>query len=276
MALFDNALAEMGENKFLAPKEFLTYAAHAGFSSARPAPNISVQTLSGLAPELKNAGVMVFRLGSSATGRGTSFALASYSKSWDDYFLQDQSIFQNCSNVASLLDSEDLRIFKILPKCTETSLVSFAVAAGIFKKALSFDSNTRAIVSATAQGTYTFDVRPHPDLIASWQHKAGQVEIDGAFIVEREGVETLYLVEAKVSEKFESLSKHKLAYPMLALQRSIPSEMQVVGVYLRVIRSRTHFDFYVAECRFSSLNQEIASLVPVRVSLCRYERSRLF
>lgn len=274
MALFDNALSELANRTFLDPKPFSSYAKQAGFSNAKTADNISIQSLRGLAPELRQAGVMVFRLGSGPGGKGTNFALARHTGSWDDYFLQDESIFEQCPNISVLGCLEDIRIFEILPKSTETSLVNLAVNSGVLRVALDLDATDDAIVNATAQGTYTFTVRPHQYLNACWHHLAGQVEIDGAFVAYRGGIETLFVVEAKVSNAFDSLSKYKIAYPMLALMPKLPKSMPVIGVYLRVIRGTSGFDFCVAECVFSSASQEIASLTPVRTGRYRLESTR--
>lgn len=274
MALFDNALSEMAGSSFLEPQPFLSYARQAGFSDAKPAYYISIQNLRGLSPELRAAGVMVFRLGCASGRKETNFALARHAGSWNDYFLQDQTIFAGCPQFSVPGCFEDLRIFEILPKSTETSLVNLAVASGVLRSALGLDAKDDAIVNATAQGTYTFTVRPQRDLAACWYHVSGQVEIDGAFIAFRGGVETLFVIEAKVSKDFDSLAKHKIAYPMLALQTELKGALPTIGVYLRVIRRRSGFDFCVAECVFSSPNQEIASLTPVRAVRYRLEREK--
>lgn len=270
MALFDKALSEMTGSSFLEPQPFLSYARQAGFSDAKPAYYISVQNLVGLSSELRAAGAMVFRLGSAAGSKGTNFALARHTGSWDDYFLQDLTIFAGSTQLSVPGGIEDLRIFQILPKSTETSLVNLALASGVLRLALNLDAGA-ALVNATAQGTYTFTVRPHLHLAACWQHVAGQVEIDGAFIAYRGGVETLFVIEAKVSDDLDSLAKHKIAYPMLALQTELKGAMPTIGVYLRVIRRRYGFEFCVAECVFSSPNQEISSLIPVRAGRYRLE-----
>jgi hypothetical protein len=265
MALFDNALAEMGSCSTLEPRSFVAYANEVDYPKVKTADAISIQSLRDLAPELKNAGVMVFRLGNTSGMKGTSFALARHTGSWDDYFFQDEGVFAECKPVAVAGNREGLRIFDILPKSTETSLVNLAVASGILATALQIDSKSEAIVNATAQGTYSFTVRPHQNLNACWYHNSGQVEIDGAFVAKRDGVETVFVVEAKVSADFESLAKHKVAYPMLAIKASIAEDMPIVGVYLRVLRKPSGLEFFVAECHFSGTQQEVASLRPVRV-----------
>lgn len=262
--LFEQALAEMQGNEFLAPRPFVPYARSQGFPEVKTADCISVQNYQMLAQELKEANTMVFRLGYES-GSQASFALAKHTGTWADYFLIDDLIFKDCKILTAVIRQESLRIFDFLPRATETSLVNLAAASGLLQQALQLDDEKNPLVCATAQGAYNFEVRPHHNLAAVWNHKRGQVEIDGAFIAKQGGQETLFVVEAKVSSKFSSLSKHKVAYPMLAIEgetdfsKTEPT-MPVVGVYLRVIREQSRFEFYVAECRFSSVQREIASL----------------
>lgn len=260
MAIFDKALSLMDGRAFLEPRPFKSYAAEAGFPNEKTVENISVQDIRGLAPELKKAGVMVFRLGNPLGTKGTHFALARHLGGWDDYFLQDEKIFEGREACLANGSNEKLDIFRILPKSTETSLVNLAVASGILQTALDLDHTEIPLINATAQGTYSFEVFPHPNMDAAWNHVDGQVEIDGAFIARRGGVKTMFVVEAKVSDGLESLAKHKIAYPMLAIETMIPKGIPIVGVYLRVVRRISGFDFYVAECTFSSDRHEIASL----------------
>ena len=271
MALFDDALNEMRGCATLEPRSFVKYAKQTGFSNVKTADAISVQTLRNLAPELRSAGVMVFRLGSTTGTKGTVFGLAKHTGSWDEYFLLDENVFAGCQIHPVAGKREGMRIFDILPRSTETSLVNVAVASGILNAALQIDSKSSAIINATAQGIYTFDVRPHQDLGVCWLHNSGQVEIDGAFVAKRNGVETIFVVEAKVSSNFESLAKHKIAYPMLAIEKNLKERTPIVGVYLRVLRKPSGFEFFVAECQFSSFQREISSLRPVRVIAYRYE-----
>lgn len=163
-----------------------------------------------------------------------------------------------------------MRIFDILPKSTETSLVNVAVASGMLSAALQIDVESNPIINATAQGTYTFIVRPHQHLDALWLHNAGQVEIDGAFVAKRNGIETIFVVEAKVSSSFDSISKHKIAYPILAIETKLTNRTPVVGVYVRVLRRPSGLEFYVAECAFSSELREVSTLQPVKVSAYSY------
>lgn len=53
------------------------------------------------------------------------------------------------------------------------------------------------------------------------QHYKGQVEIDALFVGRRNRQETLFVIEAKTSNNFQSLAKHKLVYPVLALSSNV-------------------------------------------------------
>jgi hypothetical protein len=166
-----------------------------------------------------------------------------------------------------------MRIFDLLPKATETSLVNMAVASGILGAALQIESERDTIINATAQGTYSFSVSPHQDFDTSWHHTSGQVEIDGAFVARRNERETIFVVEAKVSDSFDSLAKHKIAYPMLAIEASLAEATPVVGVYLRVLRKPSGFEFFIAECQFQGSQRAISALYPVRVAAYAYRNS---
>ena len=127
--------------------------------------------------------------------------------------------------------------FTLLPKFTETSLVNLAIASGLLSHALGLDDATLPSAPATGQGTYSFTFSPHAELGVTWLHSKGQVEIDAAIIAKRRGEETLFVVEAKVGDDFDSLAKHKLLYPALALRGGVPEYMPLVPVYIRVLRT---------------------------------------
>jgi hypothetical protein len=153
-----------------------------------------------------------------------------------------------------------LFVFTLLPKFTETSLVNLAMASGLLSHALQLDYEALPSAPATGQGTYSFTFSPHADLNVTWAHTRGQVEIDAAFIAKREGNETLFVVEAKAGDEFDSLAKHKLLFPALALRNGIPEYMPLVPVYIRALRRSDGFHFYVAECILSHAADGIVSL----------------
>jgi hypothetical protein len=67
-------------------------------------------------------------------------------------------------------------------------------------------------------------------------------------------------VEAKAGDEFDTLAKHKLLYPVLALRSGIPEYMPVVPVYLRVLRRPEGLHFFVAECSLSPATNGVVSL----------------
>lgn len=103
-------------------------------------------------------------------------------------------------------------------------------------------------VSGSDQSVFTFEFRPRADQTTTLLHQQGQVEIDAVFVAKRDNKECLFIVEAKHGEKFDSLAKHKLLYPILSLLPKIPSSMPIIPVYLRSLKSANGIDFYIAEC----------------------------
>ncbi|WP_252371579.1 DUF6997 domain-containing protein [Pseudoalteromonas phenolica] len=114
-------------------------------------------------------------------------------------------------------------------------MVNLACASGLLKEALSLDDEASIIVPATGQSTFTFRFKPICDEDTILEHINGQVEIDAVFVGKRNGKENLFVIEAKHSEKFDSLAKHKLLYPCLSLLEKLPASMPIVPVYLRSI-----------------------------------------
>jgi hypothetical protein len=78
------------------------------------------------------------------------------------------------------------------------------------------------------------------------------VQIDGVFIAKRHGIETLFVLEAKAGRGLDSLAKHKLVYPYLALRSHVPDYMPITPVYLRAVRESGELHFYVATCTVAS------------------------
>ena len=252
--IFAPALAAMSRegSSCFGPVSFRDYLQQHNLPYTDTAAAISVDSLRKLSRDLVESNVMVFRLGSHPRTNYTAFALAQTREGWSDCFLEDQHLFSTLHirdfDVATC--RHDLAAFRFLPRLTEPSLVNLALASGLLGEALELDDPTTPIVPATGQSTYTFDVRPFPDG-PSWTHRQGQVEIDSLFFANRKGKQLVFAVEAKRSEAFDSLAKHKLVYPYLALRNSLPSTMQVVPVYLRAVRDGDSWNFFVCECEFA-------------------------
>ena len=90
--MFERAIADMRakESMTSGPVPFRSYSSGTSNQNAIPAPWIAKDSLESLAPELKNARTMVFRLGSPSGEKHTHFALARCVKDWGDYFLLDE------------------------------------------------------------------------------------------------------------------------------------------------------------------------------------------
>jgi hypothetical protein len=99
-----------------------------------------------------------------------------------------------------------LYTFMLLPGFTETSVVNLALASGLLPYALDVDATYTPSVPATGQSVFSFPVKPNSKLGAEWFHQRGQVEIDALFVARRRSKETLFLVEVKCSNNFESLA----------------------------------------------------------------------
>lgn len=251
-SLFDPALDCMREQDSLSfgPTSFQGYLAKHSLPQARTWQAISVDSLSRLAPALRTEGVMVFRLGCSTESRHTQFALMRRKSNWEDFFLLDEEVFGSVPPEVFLptVQTRELFAFQLLPTLTETSFVNLALASGLLAHALGIDRERAALVPATGQSTFSFDVRPREDVSAVWRHQSGQVEIDALFVAERGGKPHLFVVEAKSSRNFDSLAKHKLVYPLMALATAVPTYLPLVPVYLRVMPSPEGLHFCVCEC----------------------------
>ena len=262
--MFEQAIEELERSgcRVGMPESFQHYVSRYNLSKERTAQYISVNQLSNLRPELVDAECMVFRLGSSPGENYTQFALAKYRKGWSDYFLLDSELF-DASDAEVFLPSVSVRSLfahQLLPKLTESSLVNLALASGLLPEVLGILPSNEQIIPATGQSTFTFGFRPRSDDATLLMHRNGQVEIDALFVGKRNERECLFVVEAKASKAMQSLAKHKLLYPLLALKNSVPTYMDVVPVYMRVIRKSDSIDFNVAECDITWVNGEYGAL----------------
>ncbi|NKF50281.1 hypothetical protein G3R49_06800 [Shewanella sp. WXL01] len=262
--MFDQAIKEIeGSGDIIGtPRSFQDYVAETKLGNKRTAQYISINSISDLTSELKNSGYMVFRLGSPKGSRNTEFALAKAVESWADYFFIDEDIFSN-SELEVFLPSASIRslfAFQLLPTLTETSIVNLAMASGLLTEALGIEQDNNQSIPATGQSVFTFDFQPTSHSNEVLTHNQGQVEIDALFVGKRKGKECLFVIEAKSGKEFDSLAKHKLLYPMLALQNNIPAYMEVIPVYLRTIRKEGYIEFNIAECSIPRRNGVFGAL----------------
>ncbi len=263
-AVFRPALDELAatDQSVFGPTSFRDYvAAHDIDASPRTPRYISVDALEDLEPELRDADVMVLRMGAAPNGTGTAFLLVDASDSVSDFFFQDGQIFNDSSTeeFPSLVERERRLSFTVLPTLSETSLVNLGLASGVLSHALELDTTGALAPPATGRSTFTFDVRPHSALESIGTHRNGQVEIDTLFAERRDGETTLFVIEAKTGPR-ASLAKHKLVYPVLAIAESIPPDITIVPVYLRCRQTGETITFDVAECSFPDPRQGLPGI----------------
>ena len=250
--MFEAAINEMIEanSETFGPISFHAYLEANGIPAANPAPNISIDSLNKLKPELREAGVMVFRLGNHSGAQGTHFGLAKLENDWSDYFLMDDQLLDQSTPEIYLpnVTARHIFPFQLLPRLTETSLVNLAVGSGILHHALGLGNDDGRAVPATGQSTFTFNFFPRSGVEMPWEHINGQVEIDALIVGRRNEKETLFLIEAKTGRPNGSLAKHKLCYPLAALRDSVPSYLEIVPIYLKTWQEGSGRHFLVTEC----------------------------
>lgn len=271
-ALFQPAIREMNANKLdaCAPQSFQAYLARQpGRRRVSTAAAISIQDEESLPKDLAGAEMMVLRLGrTSASDLSTKFGLVRAKRSVrDEFFLRDKEIFPK-EAVPFHPPSEDCLVpFRFLGKLVEVSALSLAVASGALSEALDLDDAPEPAIAAGGSGVYSFPVRPRADLDVVWRHDEGQVEIDGLVLAHRKKRPCLFVIEAKWGNRHNSLAKHKLVYPCLALAPAIDSrEVPIIPVYLRSWRTPSSVFFRIAELELDEM-KTVSSLSCTRGSL---------
>jgi hypothetical protein len=196
--------------------------------------------------------------------------LARIKENWDEYFLVDEQIFGHLTPEIFVpkVPYAALYSLALVPTLTETSLVNLAVASGLIAEVLIIDPQSIPSIPATGQSTYTFRFKPNSAYNPIWDHRNGQVEIDGVFVCSISGKATVVVLEAK-SGNFGSLSKHKLFYPMEAIRTKIPEFMPMVGVYLRVRKREQDLEFNVAVCDSDWDDKSCRSIDQLKVRVAR-------
>ncbi|MGO2012725.1 DUF6997 domain-containing protein [Pseudoalteromonas sp.] len=248
--IFQDIVLEMLTNgqSTSTPQSFQQYV-NTNNLKANTAASISVDSLKKLPKFLKDQNTMVLRLGSRPGDNQTYFSLVK-ANDVRAFFFDDLSLFGQLHPELFLpnVSIRSLFAFQLLPKVTETSVVNLAIASGLIAEALNLEDDKTIVVPATGQSTFTFNFKPLANENVTLEHINGQVEIDAVFVAKRNGKEHLFVIEAKHSDKFDSLAKHKLLYPSLSLLEKLPSSMPIVPVYLRSIKTAKGIDFYIAEC----------------------------
>lgn len=259
MGVFSLALDEMRSSgaRFRDPEVFRGgYLERSGNKiQGSVAPIISVDHYEKLDPELREAMTMVFRLGGGSQGgmdrRGrTRFALAKCGEEgFKDYFLFDSDVFSSEKALMFIprVDMRSLFAFTLLPHFSETSLVSLAAFSGVLNEALALDRDAPLSAPATGQSTYTFVFSPRETDSPTWEHIDGQVEVDALLTGHRNGRPVAVIVESKAGKSKNTLAKHKLLYPYMALRPLIPDYIPIELVYLKAWREPDGFHFRTAQ-----------------------------
>lgn len=275
MGIFTQALASMAASgsPVYGPVSFQAYCREQGIAPRSTAACISVQSIEGLDAELRAASTTVFRLGSPQGTPTTEFALVRSSHGLDrDFFLVDSQIFADVSPRLFIpaVPFAHLYAFHLLPGFTETSLVNLAMSSGLLPEALGLDRGHYPSAPATGQSTYTFSFVASAEVPIPLCHNNGQVEIDAVFTGCQKGQEKLFVVEAKATGKFTSLSKHKLAYAVLAMRNTVPKCLPIVPVYLRCVPDEKILHFHIAECTYDTGTDGMMVLSSLRPKSVRH------
>ena len=267
--MFEKAIRELEASGSLVgrPHPFQECVPHLKGPAKRIAQHISINSINDLHKDLQDSKCMVFRLGMPPGIRETHFALAKVNSDWSDYFFLD-NIFEQCDLEEYLpsVSVSSLSAFKLLPTLTETSYVNLALGSGLLPQALGITSTGGQTIPATCQSTFTFDFQPLSVSNCKLTHNRGQVEIDALFVGQRDGKKCLFVVEAKSSKGYGSLAKHKLLYPILAVQKHIQSTMDIVPVYLRAIKKAEYIEFNIAECSLPIKNGVFGALDQLEIT----------
>lgn len=232
------------------PIPFQAYAAEGGFKGLRAPNHISVQHYRDLAPELRKAGVMVFRVG--GEGRETSFRLVQARGSLEEaFFLSDAACFDASRPERHWTSPEILEPFRLMKGLEESGALNLALASGLLGRALDLDDGFPRVAPSRSASTFTFDFRPQAPDDEAFHHQNGQVEIDAVFLARRKGRLKLVVAEAKHGPPGPGLAKHKLAYPFYALlTRSLPEGAEILPVYVRSWQKDARIHFGICECGF--------------------------
>jgi len=251
---FVPALEEMQRtgDKIFKPQKFQKYLkqhfdADQLLTWKRTARFLSIQSFGDLDAALRDAGIMVLRL-----GRGT-FGLVKV-PNLKDFFLFDSDFQPNLESFIPTASEVDLFPFKLLGSHIESNAVNLAIASGLMHEVLHLDAISPKIGPTTGAGTYSFSVRPHqafPDL--EWSHERGQVEVDALLFAYRQGRPTLFVIEAKKGNPEGSLPKHKLVYPVLSVSshpalQKLEESIEIVPIYMRSWEEKGEIFYRIAEC----------------------------
>lgn len=245
-----DALAVSGQPVYEAGPFRDYIAAHNLKAAGKTPEHISLDHWGRLPAYMKEANVMVLRLGA-AGGGVTRFALVQVADVRDFFLFDDEDMaVESAGTFLSPASLRSLFGFSVVQP-SETTLVNLAFASGLMSAALNLDDVEPLAAPATGSSVANFKFRPHSAYESQLEHLGGQVQVDGVFVGRRGGKDVLFVLEAK--QTAAPLAKHKLVYPVMGLIDYVPADIEVVPVYLRASRSSGGFEFAVGECYLPDL-----------------------
>ena len=262
--IFKPALRQLaGKSQGLfGPISFQDYLKEHGLPASGTAESISIDSYERLPNDLKDNDTMILRLGESLKGTGTQFCLVKSKGCLSDFFLIDNDAFSDKEG-STFLPSASIRqlfAYQLLPALSESSFVNLGLASGLISFALGLSDQGEIAAPATGRSAFSFKLKAHTSLPDELEHRNGQVEIDALFVGTRNGKEALFIVEAKSNVSDKSLAKHKLVYPIFAVAKSVPKDMPIVPVYMKIVEAPDGLHYHVVECEFPDPRKERRAL----------------
>lgn len=237
-------------SRFYGPVGFQDYLKKFELPSGRTAEFISVDHYSSLSIDLQSENCMVLRLGRCSRSRGTQFALIHRNNAnlEEAYFLKDHDpdlppLVERRSGLQSFQE----KAFDSFGRRSERNLVNYGLACGALQELLGACHQT---VASTGHMTSSFRFVPdstQPNIVV--EHRNGQVEIDAVLAAERNGENTLFVIEAKAGN-MKGLAKHKLMYGVEALRAEVGDSVAIVPVYLNCQVCPSFRTFSIQECSY--------------------------
>lgn len=237
------------------PTSFRDYLSRHHIPKRETAQMISVDFLEKLAPSLRDSGAMVLRLGQG------QFALVGTPGRLGDFFLHHRAMFVDAipEPFPLHINPDIVSAYKAMGTLTEPTLVHLAFATGLIGHALGLDPVPRE-APATGASTYEFHFRPHSEMDKVFHHPKGQVEIDAIFVGRRNNERLLFVVEAKYGGGKQTLAKHKLVYPILAVAKYADTALPIIPIYLFIERQKAHYIYHMVECSFPDPRTAVRAL----------------
>jgi hypothetical protein len=278
---WDPAVSKLqdGMEDIYGPKSFIGYLRDTNEDpdQYRTAAQLSIDTRRHLSNRLEERDTMVLRMGRATGGPGTQFVLVHVPEQLDDFFVSEGDFDTDTRQFLDYKSGGDdtvslgqsardmLEVYRSLPTFSETSMMNFALSAGILSRALDLDTEQIGTAPTTVASTFDFKFEPHPEHPTVVHHNGGQVEIDALILTRRQGEQILLVIEAK-SGRSRELAKHKLGYPALAADKSLSIDVdRIVPVYLRARSVNDAIRYSIYECSELPMGETQPCLAGLRV-----------